>query len=76
MSAGPSEVGSKLFDQLQWLLLLLGYIKGTVCLFEQVTPIKCDDLAGIFPAELPRLCRARLVGTLIPGDLNARLQIE
>lgn len=57
-------------------LLLLGYIKDTVCLFEQVTPIKSDDLAGCLPAVLPWLCRACLVGTLIPDDLSARSQIE
>lgn len=75
VGAGASKTASKPFV----LLNSCSYcwdISKAVCLFEQVTPIKSDDLAGCLPAVLPWLRRARLVRTLIPDDLGARSQIE
>lgn len=75
VGAGASKTASK---QFVWLnsCSYCWAISKAVCLFEQVTPIKSDDLAGCLPAVLPWLRRARLVRTLIPDDLGARSQIE
>lgn len=75
VGAGASKTASKLFVWLNSCSYCWAISKA-VCLFEQVTPIKSDDLAGCLPAVLPWLRRARLVRTLIPDDLGARSQIE